>query len=124
MLLVLEEYFKFNIMIKDKILFILGAGSSTGLGYPTGPSLCKRIIGNFENHTKPFGNRQFPENEWFSSFEALYEEGLEFKSKLSEALNADPETSIDLFLARHKPDYDKIGAFLISLSIPQSSHSG
>ena len=53
-------------MEKDKILFILGAGSSIGLGYPTGYEFCDRIIKNVNNHIIDLNKSDFPKNEmWY-----------------------------------------------------------
>lgn len=98
-------------MIRDKTVFILGAGASNPYGYPTGGELREKICKDFTSKNSLFK----PGDIYWETQRSLAQEF----TKLF--LEAGANTSIDLFLARLNPtDRDKftnIGKTAISFFI-------
>ncbi len=84
-------------MIKQKTVFILGAGASVPFGYPTSIELRERICHDKIDKIVLKDNRLIP-----------YYEIENFKIKFSNSLNL----SIDLFLSRNK-QFESIGKYAI-----------
>lgn len=85
-------------MIKDKTVFILGAGASRPYGYPTGGELREKICKDFTNA-----------HSLFKPGEPYWDARLDLAGQFTKRFfEAGANTSIDLFLARLNPtDKDK-----------------
>lgn len=98
-------------MIKDKTVFILGAGASSPYGYPTGSELREKICKDFTRKDSLFK----PGDIYWEMQRELAEQ---FTKRFS---NAGANTSIDLFLARLNPagkqKFTNIGKTAISFFI-------
>ena len=90
-------------MIKEKTVFILGAGASYPYGYPTGFELRKEICLNFNNdYIHYYKNKKIRDDD-----DKIQKKITQFIKKFSDSLN-----SIDLFLTRNK-EFEDIGKFAI-----------
>jgi hypothetical protein len=80
-------------MIKEKTVFILGAGAGVPYGYPTGEGLRKYIRSDFTSRFKDLCNHLISassRNIWLDKVE-----------KFTKSFNDSSNLSIDLFLARN-----------------------
>jgi len=112
-------------MKNRKILFITGAGSCKGYGYPTGKRLLEIITSDLLNHTKSVLEYEYnrkltemtvlPENDFFSSYNQFKEMCEEFISALKDV--KDVNDSIDSFVARNKNEFKFIGTYSIALEM-------
>jgi hypothetical protein len=93
-------------MIEQKTVFILGAGSNTVYGFPTGLMLRQHIIENFQNYF----------NNYLHEIPPRYR-GL--TKKLVDTFDRSHISSIDRFLAERSNDFYEIGTKAIALSILQ-----
>ena len=100
-------------MISNRYLFILGAGSSVGYGYPTGKDIISRIIENLENHIAALEELPKGKNYQQELFDKYTSEAKPFINALKETM----PKNIDGFLSRRKGEFDQIGNFAIALAI-------
>jgi hypothetical protein len=100
-------------MIDKKTLLVLGAGSSLDYGYPSGPELVTKIVDGFSAYAQSLANNIGIPPELFASRDGFIEQAQKFTDLLREVR---PD-SIDAFLSRHNPDFDRIGAIAIAWQI-------
>ncbi len=99
-------------MIKEKTVFILGAGSSFPYGFPVGKVLRKNIIDSFQSifrHSKEFSQAAKKVN---------YIQLFSFDQSFEESSNK----SIDLFLSRN-PDFEDLGKMAIAYYIKEAERT-
>jgi len=92
------------VMLKEKTVFILGAGSSRDYGYPTGPGLMELMRDRCEEVKK--GTASFAGNSGFTN-----DQFLDFGKLLDDNNTIFP--SIDALLYTH-PEHIELGRFLIA----------
>jgi len=94
-------------MIKQKTVFILGAGASKPYGYPTGEELKKYICNDIIHDSVDFFRYD------------RYSPYITKSNELIQNFTKSTNKSIDLFLTRN-PQFEKLGKFFIAFSIMKS----
>jgi hypothetical protein len=98
-------------MIKEKTVFILGAGDSCPYGYPDGRGLRQKICSKFVNDSTEYFNAQGErEGQHFAAIEKHEVE------QFAETFHKSSTRSIDLFLARN-PEFKLMGKWAIIFRI-------
>jgi hypothetical protein len=93
-------------MINERTVFVLGAGSNTVYGFPTGFMLRDHIIKNFENYFHKYLVKIPPRYRGLTK-------------RFVENFDRSHINSIDRFLAERSNDFYEIGTMAIALSILQ-----
>ena len=103
-------------MIKQKTVFVLGAGASCPYGYPTGQELRREICEKFVADSTVYYQAQGTRDIYL---EQIKQKATEFTNKFYHSSTK----SIDLFLARHGKEYMTIGKFAIIFRILAAEQS-
>ena len=101
-------------MIKEKTLFIIGAGANHPYGFPTGATLYSNIYKYYSIELSQLINNEIALKEGKSS--PIFHQEIDIADKFCKALNYAQESSIDKYLSNN-PGFGDTGKFAITYNI-------